>query len=279
MKKKIGIIGAGRLGTNLAAALKEKGLLVSGVSCQDYAESLSVAKRIGVHAFKDNYELAQSSDVIFVTVPDTLIITVAEDIVRHGLAEGKIMLHCSGTMSGFVLPCSPNLLRGSFHPLQSFASAGVDFAGIYIAMDGDNEAVNFMRELCKVLDTKPLAIPPAERPLYHAAAVFASNYLVSVLSIAESLFSKWADNEADARAAFMPLVNGTIANFVNLGAPKALTGPIARGDNHTLQHHLQALPEDYLDIYKQLGLFTLTLANKNLTDEQIAQIKRILKGE
>ena len=135
--------------------------------------------------------------------------------------------------------------------------------------------------LCKKLGAKPLAIPPGDRPIYHAAAVFASNYLITVLAAAEELFAKWADKEEDARNAVMPLVNGTVANFAKLGAQKAFTGPIARGDVETIKSHLQTLPGEFIEKYKMLGLQTVELARKtgNRQEEKIEAMQKLIKGE
>ena len=279
MKEKIGIIGAGRLGSALAITLKRNGACISGISCKDEAESKFVAEKIAVKAFSDNHELAQNSDVIFLTVPDSLITKVAQELLAKGLAAGTVMLHCSGAMSGFALPQAEGIYRGSFHPLQSFAGGNATFEGIFIAMDGDREALPVMQNLCSLLCAKALPIPSQERALYHAAAVFASNYLVTVLAAAEDLFSKWTGEPSAAREAIMPLVNGTLANFTKLGGAKALTGPIARGDSQTISQHLQVIPEELLQFYKNLGLQTLALAeqNGNLTDEEKGKINFLLK--
>ena len=281
MKKKIGIIGAGRLGSALAKEFLQKGMQLTGISCQDIAESNAAAKKLGVKAFADNHELAGASEVIFLTVPDSLINKVAEELVAKGLRKGTILLHCSGAISGFALPFAEGVLRGSFHPLQSFAAEGAKFAGIYIALDGDEQTLKVTRRLCEQLAARPLTIPPGDRPLYHAAAVFASNYLITVLSAAEQLFARWADSETDARGAVMPLVNGTVANFAKFGAQKALTGPIARGDSETIRKHIQVLPVEFIDSYRNLGIQTVELARQtgNLPEEKIQEMKSILKGE
>lgn len=275
MDKTIGVIGAGRLGLALAARLKEKGCSVAGITCASFEECRLAAKEAGVKPFADNAALAAESDVLFITVPDGMIAAVAADILVKGVRGGAVMLHCSGALSVFALPTDRRVLRGGFHPLQSFADKNASFEKIYIAVGGDPQALPIMLELCAVLGAKAISVPDTERPLYHAAACIVSNYLVSLLAAAEDIFSRWAQSPAEARAAFWPLVMGTLSNFQNLGPEKALTGPIVRGDGETVGRHLQALPPEYISLYKNLGLQTLRLAQKSgkLSKSKIKEIK------
>ena len=121
-----------------------------------------------------------------------------------------------------------------------------------------------------------LIVPPAERALYHAAAVITSNYLVTLLATAQTLFARWAPDETAARAAMLPLAAGTLRNINRQGAKAALTGPIVRGDATTVEKHLAALPKELIPLYRQLGLATLSLAEDSLTDQQIQALQRCL---
>ena len=279
MQEKVGIIGAGRLGSSLAASLKKNGVNVVGISCKEETESRAVADKTGIKAFVDNHKLAQKSNVIFLTVPDSLIVKLAEELLEREALAGKILLHCSGAMSGFSLPGEGKVYRGSFHPLQSFAGEGATFKDIFIAMDGDPESLSVIQKLCAILGATPLQVPSEERALYHAAAVFASNYLVTVLATAEQLFTSWTGERQAAREAIMPLVKGSLSNFVGLGGAEALTGPITRGDSNTVEQHLAVLPKEFVAFYKNMGLQTLILAQEknNLTPEQSEKIKKLLK--
>ncbi|MDR2005999.1 MAG: DUF2520 domain-containing protein [Acidaminococcales bacterium] len=279
MNKTIGVIGAGRLGCALAARLKEKGCAVAGVTCASFDECRRAAKTAGVRPFADNGALAAVSDILFITVPDGMIVDTAADLLAKGVKDGALMLHCSGALSAFALPPDRRVLRGGFHPLQSFADKDAGFENIHIAVGGDPQALPLMLELCAVLGAKAMSVPDAARPLYHAAACMASNHLVALLAAAEDLFSRWADSPAEARAAFWPLVEGTLRNFRILGPEKALTGPIARGDSQTVGSHLQALPPEYTDFYKKLSRQTLCLARKsgNLTAEKIKELDAMLR--
>ncbi|MDR3348399.1 MAG: DUF2520 domain-containing protein [Acidaminococcales bacterium] len=279
MDKSIGVIGAGRLGRALAARLKEKGCAVAGVTCATFDECRRAAKAAGVRPFADNGALAAASDILFITVPDAMIAATAADILAKGVKDGAVLLHCSGALSAFALPPDPRVSRGGFHPLQSFADKGAVFENIYVAVGGDPQALPTMLNLCAALGAKAMSVPDADRPLYHAAACMASNHLVALLAAAENIFARWADSPAGARAAFWPLVEGALRNLQSLGPEKALTGPIARGDSQTVGSHLQALPPEYIGLYKILSRQTLCLAQKSgsLTAEKIKELGEMLR--
>ncbi len=279
MAKRIGIVGAGRLGKALARSFKEQGYIVAGVSCDSAENSAVAAKELGVKAFADKSLLARQVEVLFLTVPDRLILSVAQELFAAGLPEGICLLHCSGALSEPLLPEASGVCCGSFHPLQSFASAQTDFAGVYVAVDGDEQAIATASELCAALDCKKMVVPAAERALYHAAACIASNHLVTLLSWSQGLMSRWTDTPQDALAALLPLIQGSLSNLGKFGAQKALTGPVVRGDAQTLARHLAVLPPELLEPYRMMSLYTLDLAVKGeaLSEEAAQEIKGVLK--
>ena len=145
---------------------------------------------------------------------------------------------------------------GSMHPLQTVAdpwSGGDRLRGVAFALAGEPEALAVARRLVRALDGQPLVIPPKLRPLYHAAAVFASNYLVALVSAAVRLLGQTGVDEEDAVAAVLPLIRGTLNNLGNLGVGAALTGPIARGDVDTVRLHLARLSPEDRALYCALG--------------------------
>ena len=279
MNKAIGIIGAGRLGGVLAKNLKAAGCVLTGLTCADAEESRTTAHRLGIPPFADNRALCEASEVVFITVPDRLIVETAAELLGGQVRTGTLFIHCSGALSAFDLPPDERIIRGSFHPLQSFAGDNRDLAGIHIALDGEETAMPFLHELCGLTGGSPLHIPRGERPLYHAAACLASNHIVALLSAVQSLFMRWTDRPEEAQAAFWPLLHGTLDNFKRLGPGKALTGPIARGDAETVERHLAVLPEEYRDFYIALGLQALRIApTHSALDEKKAEIlEKILK--
>ncbi len=276
MDKRIGIIGPGRLGLSLAHALAEKGCCLAGVTGANAKSTAQAADILKVAGFTDKNELAKVADIIFLTVPDRLILPVAEELVAGGLREGTAIFHCSGALSALQLPVSAGILRGSFHPLQSFADDAKSFYGVYIAIDGEAAALG--QKLCLLLGGKPMSVPAEERALYHAAACIASNHLVTLVDWAQGLMSRWTATPQEGVSALLPLIEGSIANITRLGTEKALTGPVARGDSETVAKHLSVLPDELKTPYRLMSAYTLDLAIRAnlLTPEQVADMKNIL---
>lgn len=255
----IGIIGRGRVGSALLRNL-------SG--------SLSISD------CGNKEKLVQSCDVIFLTVPDRVIKEMAVALAKDNL-KGKTFFHCSGSLG---LEPLAELERhggqvGSLHPLQSFGSLTANFSGVYMALDGSKKVKIIGKEIAMLLGAKIFTVPENERRLYHAAACFASNYVVALISIAQTIMIRWTGDERAALEALLPLLTGTVHNLRQVPlAATTLTGPIARGDVTTVAGHLEVLPEKYQEAYKAVGKITVTLAeqNKSITNMQANKLRELL---
>lgn len=255
----IGIIGMGRLGKAL------QGNLPGTCAVRDFSSREAFIK---------------ACDTIFLTVPDNAVKEVALELASGDITD-KTFFHCSGALDLEPLAslATGGAHVGSLHPLQSFGSETAIFSGIYMALDGDNAAKARGKDIAGILGAKIFTVPVSERKLYHAAACFASNYVVTVMSIAQALMSRWTGDNKAALTALLPLLGGTIQNLQQASeAGKVLTGPIARGDNSTVAGHLEVLPEKYKEVYKALGKITVELAehNKSITAEQAEALMKLL---
>lgn len=277
---RVGIIGAGKVGSALCKSLRDAGVEICGltVGTREIAEAAAI--KFNVPCFASNEKLAAACDTLFLTVPDRLIGEVALSLANSFSEDaealtGKTFFHCSGSLGLEELQPLAALGAeiGSFHPLQSFASAEVSFRGVYIAVDGTAEAQKTGKELATILAALAFNVPAAERKAYHAAACFASNYVVTAMAVAQELMSKWTPTPEAGLAALLPLFDGTARNLHQTKlAREVLTGPIARGDINTIKAHLAVLPPELLDMYKALGRQTVCLARDNGTiDEKQAQ--------
>jgi len=171
------------------------------------------------------------------------------------------VVHCSGALGLDALGALGENPRGSFHPLQSFpASRGPEaFRGITIAVDATTPVLlRRLQRLARHLGAKPKHVPDRQRVLYHAAAVFASNYVIASVAEGVRLLEAAGWKREEAERALAPLVEGVAANLRRRGIVKALTGPIRRGDAETVARHLAELEDDRL--YRMLGLVTLRIA-------------------
>lgn len=276
----LGIIGGGKVGSCLATYLQ--GSLV-GITCATATKAMALAKKFALRPFT-NEELCKEAKVILLTVPDRLIGQVAQELAASAVVENKVFLHCSGSLG--LEPLAPLAAAGahvgSLHPLQSFASSNTKLAGVYMAVDGDEEAQGAAQQLAELLGGKSFFVPAQERAAYHAAACICSNYAVAVEALAQQLMSRWMPNGSQEAAwqALLPLFQGTAANLQATAMPgSVLTGPIARGDVSTVKKHLAVLPAEMKSIYCSLGLVTaqVALSNGTITTETAAELKTLLQ--
>ena len=213
--------------------------------------------------------------ILFLAVPDGAVRDMAARIAAMHPPRELAVVHCSGALGLDALSALGENPRGSFHPLQSFpAPRDRDaFAGITIAVDSTTpHLLRRLRELARGLEAKPRRVRDAERVLYHAAAVFASNYVIA--SVAEGVrvleAAGWKRDEAER--ALLPLVDGVVANLRRRGITRALTGPIRRGDAETVARHLSGL--ENAELYRMLGLVALRIAIEAGLDPAAAERTR-----
>ena len=275
---KIGIIGGGKVGCCLAEYLQNH---LVGITASTSEKNQILANRFQTSHTTTSEVIAQA-EVIFLTVPDRKIANVAQAIALTQNVQNKIFLHCSGSLGLEPLhPLTENGVHcGSLHPLQSFAGGATQLQGVYMAIDGDETAQGKAKEIVELLGGNSFHVPAKERAAYHAAACFCSNYAVTLEALAQKLMSRWTGSEEAAWQALLPLFKGTSANLQTTSkAGNVLTGPVARGDINTIEKHLQALPNEYLSIYKSLCLATtkLALTNETIDDQTAIQLHNLLQ--
>ncbi|MCL2336068.1 MAG: DUF2520 domain-containing protein [Firmicutes bacterium] len=264
----IAIIGAGKVGSALGILLRQRGYPVVGVASRTAQSAEKLALRLQCPV-READEAASRAKLVFITTPDRMIAPVAAAIAKAGgVGAGQIVAHTSGAQSAAELQGvrETGALAMSVHPLQSFAgvqSAMENLPGSYFALEGDEEALPVARQLVADLDGRCFVIPAADKPLYHAAACIASNYLVSLLHFATGLYGRFGLGPAEAFTALLPLVRGTVANIAGAGCVEALTGPVARGDSGTIAEHMAALRQlepELRELYGKLGRYTVRVA-------------------
>jgi len=210
---RIAIVGAGRVGTAIAAALHGN-------------DDFELTGPLGRGAD------AASSDVALLCVPDREIASAAAAI-RPDVIVG----HCSGATG--LEPLAPHE-SFSLHPLMTVSRDGANLAGATAAIDASGErASEVARSIVQALEMNPVHVSPDDRVAYHAAASIASNFLVTLEAAAERL----GGSAGIGREALAPLVRATVENWVTLGPELALTGPVARGDELTVAHQREAVAE------------------------------------
>ena len=227
------IVGAGRLGTALATALRATGLEIDG----PLGRGASPA----------------GAGAVLLCVPDAEIAAAAAAV-----PPGAPVGHCSGATGLGVLAGHEAF---GLHPLMTVPAGGAPaFAGAGAAIAGSTpRALAVARELAWRLGLRATTVADADRAAYHAAASIASNFLVTLEGAAERL----AGTAGVDRALLVPLVRAAVENWARLGAEDALTGPIARGDEATVARQRAAVEErapDLLALFDALTDATRALA-------------------
>ncbi len=286
-KQRTGIIGAGTVGTALASCLFSKGYDIAAVHSRTSASARRLAGRAGgarVHTGAQG--LVDAVDVVFVTTPDSAIPSVVSSLRWRA---GQTVLHCSGADSLDILEPArkAGAAVGVIHPLQTFASidqAMANLPGSSFSLEAEEPLLSYLKDMVSILGGQAVVLKSGDKVLYHAAAVMASNYVVTLLKLATDLWSAFGVGQAEASRALLPLLKGTLNNIEKVGLPNCLTGPIARGDMGTIRKHLKALGERapaLLSTYQELGLQTvpISLAKGRIDASQAEEIKRILSSK
>ncbi|MCK4368193.1 MAG: DUF2520 domain-containing protein [Dehalococcoidales bacterium] len=282
---KLGFIGAGTVGTALAVRLAVKGYPIVAVSSRSQTSAENLAGAVnGCRVFNSNQAAADNAELAFITTPDDAIAPVASQIKWH---RGQSVVHCSGADSTDILqPARKSGAQvGAFHPLQTFASAqqAIDnIPGSTFALEAEEPLLNTLKDMATALDGQWVELKASDKVLYHAAAVIACNYMVTLVKLATDLWQTFNIPPQQATQALLPLIRGTIHNIETIGIPSCLTGPIARGDIGTINKHLDALNQTaphLLSTYRELGRQTIpiALAKGKINESQARELQAILE--
>ncbi len=282
---KVGFIGAGTVGTALAVLLSSKGYRFVGASRRTRTSAVNKAGVVSnLRILDSNQEVADAAELVFITTPDDAIATVASQVRWH---SGQSVIHCSGADSTDILEPArkSGAMVGGFHPLQTFA--GVEQAienipGSTFGIEAEEPLLTILKDMATALEGHWIKLEAGDKVAYHAAAVFACNYLVTLVKMATDLWQTFSVPTDKATEALLPLIKGTLHNIETIGIPQCLTGPIARGDTGTVDKHLKALHEKapaLLFAYKELGLQTIpiALAKGKIDEKQASELEAVLK--
>lgn len=271
---RVTIIGAGRVGKTLGKLLHETGAAhIVNVLKRDRTTMAAALAFIGAGTAIADYNAMQPADVYLLTVPDDQIESACAQLASHGmLTSSSVVAHCSGAHSAVLLASAARIgaTTASIHPLRSFADpaqVAASFAGTICALEGEPAAVSVLSTLFVALGAHLIPIDASKKNLYHAGAVFVSNYLVTLIDVAIQTYAQAGIEEQDALLIIAPLLRESAENAFRLGPVAALTGPIARGDLATVARQeaaLAACTPAHAALYAQLALATAALAARRL---------------
>ncbi|MEX0755403.1 MAG: DUF2520 domain-containing protein [Actinomycetota bacterium] len=263
----VAVVGAGRVGTALAVLLGRAGHRIVGVSGREATRARAAEHLPGIPVGTDA-EVVAGADLVLIALPDDRVEATCESIAATGaFSREQIVAHCSGALGLDVLRAA-RARTMSLHPLQTFPDVGSalgSLPGAPIAVTAaDEETAAVGEDLVRALGAVPVRVDEDRKALYHAAAVFASNYLVTITALAEDLFVRAGLEDALER--FLPLSRATLDNVAQLGPAWALTGPAVRGDAGTVRRNLEALAAaapDAVPAYVALARVALDLGARS----------------
>jgi predicted short-subunit dehydrogenase-like oxidoreductase (DUF2520 family) len=245
-QQRLAIVGRGRLGTALARALGEGFVELVGVFGRGYDGT--------------------GADVVLLCVPDGEIAAAAASV-----AAGPLVGHCSGATG--LQPLAPH--EGfSLHPLMAVTAEGASFAGAGAAIAGNTpRSLRLAATLADALGMRAVEVAERDRTAYHAAASIASNFLITLEAAAERV----AASAGVDRELLVPLVRATVENWAGLGAERALTGPVARGDEATVGAQREAISQrapELVPLFDALAQATRALARDREGSDGAAHRRR-----
>lgn len=278
---KIGLIGAGKVGCSMGKYFVEHGVCVSGYYSRNPESSKKAAAFTNTKHYEKLEDIIKESDTLFLTVPDGSIGAVYAEVIRSDI-RGKVLAHCSGALSSSVF--SGISLRGAYgysiHPICAVndkATGYQDLSKAYFTIEGDAKYLSKLMELFHSMGNPIEAIAPDKKVSYHAAAVFASNLVVSLYAQAARILEECGLGEEFAAHALLPLFMGNAEGIARKGAADALTGPVERGDLETVEKHLQALAGQEREIYRRLSLALIDVAKQKNPDRDYEALRDVLQ--
>lgn len=270
MAPTLNIIGAGKVGRVFGRLFAASGALtVQDVLTRSGDSAAGAVAFIGAGNSVSAMAQMREADVWMLAVSDDQI-GVACEALADIIPPGVIVFHCSGAKSSGELAAATKAgaLAASVHPIRSFADpvqVAASFGGTFCGIEGDARALAVLGAAFAAIGARPVFIDAAAKTVYHAASVFASNYLVTVLDAALRAYRAAGIDDEVARQLAAPLAFETLENVLRMGPAAALTGPIARGDVATVarqQEALDAWDRPTGELYRALALATGALANK-----------------
>ncbi len=285
--KNIAVIGAGRAGLSVAKNLNEScDFRVTAVT--DINEEFALRSRDFLGNIKytgsDNVRATELADIIIISTPDDYIEATCNKLSEYEQIRGKYIFHLSGSRPSTILSAakSKNCFIGSIHPLQSMPSPEEGYKNLknaFFCIEGDSEAVEVAKKIVAVISGKYFTINTEMKSLYHAAAVFASNFINTTVFASFYILKDIGVPEDNILEIILPLIKGTVNNIEKLGVIQSLTGPVVRGDFKTIASHLQGLEKynnDFLQLYLKLSETTVKLAKLNNNPPELSNIEELL---
>ena len=285
--RQISIIGAGQVGATLGRLFAQQGYPVKEIYSRTRASAETVAAIIGCGKTVGTLKELSPTDILLITTSDNALHNMGDRLVECDvIQQGTIAFHCSGATPSSIL--APLRQKGghiaSVHPVKTFTSPLHDadtFAGTWCGVEGDVEAIAVLGPMFEAIGGRLFQVDSTKKVLYHTAIVFICNYLFPLLEVGLQCYEGAGVPRSVAAQVVEPILHATIDNALRLGPGKAITGPIARGDERIVRNQVRELADfrtEFKTLYELLGGIATRLALEKgvAAPEKIAEIQKIL---
>ncbi len=277
---KIGLIGAGKVGTSLGKWFVQHGIAVTGYYSRTRQHAEQAAEFTHTRIFSSLKDITDASDTLFVTTPDGVIERVSEEIAALPI-KSKCICHCSGALPSSVLAAAEQ--QGaqicSVHPLLAVSdrfSSWQQLEGAFFTLEGSGAAQ--MAPLMRQCGAQTATIRAEDKARYHLAACVVSNLAVGLADWGMSLLEQCGFTAQQARTALTPLILGNAQAVCDKGPREALTGPAERGDLGTIQSHMACLNRQDQALYALLTRRLCDIARQKHPDRDDTALTAYLEG-
>lgn len=275
------MVGPGNLGSALALTLASAGYPIAFIAARRGHVADGHAKTLAKQTHARLVEFGRrplDSDIVWLTVPDDSIATVARTLAASQEWRGRVVFHSSGALTSDEL--APLRKRGarvaSVHPMMTFVRGVTpEMAGVSFAVEGDAAAVRVARTLVERLDANAFVIKKENKVLYHVFGSFASPLVIALMATMEQVAVAGGLRKQDIKSVMVPLLWQTLRNYLKNDAASAFSGPLVRGDSETIRKHLTELKKlpEAREVYLALARASL----KNLPVKRQKAIAHALR--
>lgn len=283
----IGIAGTGRIAQAMGALFNQRGSALQAIAGRDRERTLEATAFTGAQRAVEIEDLGRYADVVVMAVSDDAIEATARQLAA-GSRLPAVVLHTCGSAGPEILQTLQvkGCATGVMHPLQTVPARelGVhSLSGCYYAYCGEGAAREWALRLIEFLGGKPIHVRSEHWALYHAAAVMACNYNVTLVSTALDLLEQAGVERGEGLRALTPILRNTTEILLSSTPEAALTGPIRRGDAGSVARHLRAIasaPSETRELYRAAARSTLTLARRaGLAEDAAEKLADVLGQE
>ena len=275
----IGFIGAGKVGFSLGKYLSQHGQTLSGYLSKNPRVAREAAAFTESKSYEDMAVFLMETDIVFITTADDQIKHVWNILKKHDI-RGKLIAHTSGSLASTIFTGikETGAYGYSLHPFMAISSRTEGHKRLNVStftLEGDEKHLETMAGLLPK-HNKLNIIDGKNKALYHASAVFASNFTVALAHISDSMLKHIGIDDTDT---VLNIMENTIVNLKASGIIKSLTGPVERGDTETIERHMANLSGQNLKIYEALSTDLIHIAEQKNQDRDYTKVKDTLKKD